>query len=50
MTIKSRLFDVDFNLTIPEKTASIEGEKVFTASYKPFDEAVSKIMLLSFFI
>ncbi|MBM7664547.1 site-specific recombinase XerD [Solibacillus kalamii] len=44
MTKKSGLFDVDFSLSTTELTASIKGEKVSTARYKPFDEALATIV------
>lgn len=44
MTKKSGLFDVDFSLSTTELTASIKGEKVPTARYKPFDEALATIV------
>lgn len=44
MTKKSGLFDVDFSLTTKEITASIKGEKITTASYKLFTEAVGIII------
>lgn len=45
MTKKSGLFDVDFSLSTTELTASIKGEKVPTARYKPFDEALATIVI-----
>lgn len=44
MTKKSGLFDVDFNLSNPEITASLKGEKVPIAKGKPFNEALSTII------
>lgn len=44
MTKKSGLFDVDFSLSTTELTASIKGEKLPTARYKPFDEALATIV------
>lgn len=44
MTKKTELFDVDFTLTTKELTTSIKGEKVTSASYKPFTDAVGTII------
>ena len=44
MTNKTGLFDVDFKLTTKELTKSIKGEKVTTAHYKLFSEALGTII------
>lgn len=44
MTKKTGLFDVDFTLTTKELTTSIKGEKVTTARYKVFTEALGTII------
>ncbi len=44
MTKKTGLFDVDFTLTTKELTTSIKGEKVTTAHYKFFSEALGTII------
>ncbi|MFF2175114.1 hypothetical protein ACFVT8_01405 [Lysinibacillus sp. NPDC058147] len=44
MTKKSGLFDVDFTLTTKELTSSIKEEKIVTARYKSFPEALGTIV------